>query len=74
MCVKGVATRFDLAYWIVEEQWNTAIAQSTNWQPRLATMLMTISRLPPTVERPRRVNNVCGGSERYTAMQCRGNI
>ena len=33
-------------------------------------MLVTISPLPPTIEHPQSVNNFCGGSEHYTAMNC----
>jgi len=33
-------------------------------------MLVPISRLPPTNERPQSINSSCGGSERYTAMNC----
>jgi len=33
-------------------------------------MLVTISSPPPTIERLQRVNSFCGGSERYTAMNC----
>jgi len=31
-------------------------------------MLVTISRPPPTIERPQSVNRFCAGSECYTAM------
>jgi len=33
-------------------------------------MLLTISRPPPTDERPQSLDSSCGGSERYTAMDC----
>jgi len=33
-------------------------------------MLLTISHPPPTMEFPRRVNNFCGSSVHYTAMNC----
>jgi len=36
----------------------------------MAKMLVMISHPPPTIEHPQSINNFCGGSERYTAMQC----
>jgi len=33
-------------------------------------MLVTISHPPPTIELPQSVNNSCGGSVCYTAMNC----
>jgi len=40
------------------------------WQPVMAKMLVMISHPPPTIEHPQSINNVCGGSERYTTMYC----
>jgi hypothetical protein len=36
----------------------------------MAKTLVTISHPPPTIEHPQSINNVCGGSESYTAMNC----
>jgi len=33
-------------------------------------MVLTISHPPPTIQRPPSVNNICGGSECYTTMNC----
>jgi hypothetical protein len=36
----------------------------------MAKTLVTISHPPPTIEHPQSINNFCGGSESYTAMNC----
>jgi len=47
---------------------NAADQQSTNRQPVLAQILITISLPPPTIQRGWSVNNLCGGSASDTAM------
>jgi len=36
----------------------------------MAKMLVMISHPPPKIKHPQSINNLCGGSERYTAMYC----
>jgi len=70
MSVNWPSTIFDLALWIIQPQRNSGNPQSTHRQPRLARMLVTIWRLPPTIERPQSIHSCCGGSECHTAMKC----
>jgi len=67
--VNGVSTIFHLASSILYGQWNTANWQSTYRQPLSSKLQLTILHLPPTIERPRSVNNFGGGSASYTAMK-----
>jgi len=60
---------FDVAFWIIQGQCNAANPQSTYQQPLLAKMLFPISHPPPTIERPRSINSVFGGSASYTALK-----
>jgi len=68
--INGASTIVAIACWIIKGQWNAADPQSTYRQPLSAKILVTISRLPPTIERPQSVTNFCGGSVSYTAMKC----
>jgi len=61
---------FDRASWIIKRQWNADNPQWIYRQPVLAKMRVTISCPPPTIELPLSVNSSCGGSERYTPMNC----
>jgi len=70
ICVNGASTIFDLASWKIQGQWYVADPQSTYRQLLLAKMQVMILRPPPTIERPRSINNSCGGLASYTAMNC----
>jgi len=68
--LNGASTIVDIASWIIQWRWKVDNLQWTHRQHRLGRMLVMISRPPPTIECPQSVNSVCGGSERYTAMNC----
>jgi len=63
---------FDLASWIIQVQWNAVNPQSTYHQSVLAKMLVMKLLPPPTIEHPLSMNNLCGGSASYSAMNCVG--
>jgi len=68
--IPRLSTIHGLASWIVWGLWNGINPQSTYRLRIWATMLRTISRLPPTIECPWSVNNLCGGVVCDTAMKC----
>ena len=70
MSFNGGLTIFHLASWIIWRRWNVGNPQWTHPQHWLVKMLVTILRLPPTIERPQSVTSFCGSSEHYTAMDC----
>jgi len=72
MSVNGAWTIFGHPFWIIYGLWNDGIPQSTYQLPVRAQMVLTILQLPPAIERPPSVNNFCGGSVSYTAMNCMG--
>ena len=61
-----------LASWKIQGLWNSVTPQSTKWLPSSAKMLVTISRLPPTIEHQWSVNICCSCSVSYTALKCIG--
>jgi len=76
MSVNGASTECqqsvkdsDLASWTLQGQWNAANPQSTYQQPLWEKMLLTIFRLPPTLECPQCIHNFNGGSAANTAMR-----
>jgi len=68
--INGVSTIFELASCIIKQQWNAVNPEWTYQQPLLVTLLVTISHPPPTIERPWSISSFCGGSVRYTAINC----
>jgi len=70
MTVNGASMIVCHASWIIQGLWNDMIRKSTYQLPLQAKMLVTIPHPCPTIERPRSVNNHCGCSVSYPAMNC----
>jgi len=70
MCVIQVSTILDHASCIIWGLWNGMDSQFTYQLPLWATMVVTISHLPSTIELPQSIDNICWGSVNYKAMQC----
>ena len=67
---KWALTIAGLASWTIWGLRKGVNPESTYRLPSLAKIHLTISHLPHTIERPPSVNKFCGGSVRYSAMNC----